>query len=70
MVYDMIFENLLSIFGGGRPDWLVLGVEIFSFILTCIWIMIFLIVPTILFYRFLSLFTESNIKRRRRRKWE
>lgn len=68
MVYDMIFENLLSIFGSGRPDWLVLGVEIFSFILTCIWIMIFLIIPTILFFRFLSLFTESNIKRRRRRK--
>lgn len=45
MIYDLIFNELLNIFNAVSGSWQYTGVEILSFILTTLFVLIFLALP-------------------------
>lgn len=45
MVYDLIFNELITLFNASIDTWQYTGVEILSFILTIFFIGIFLLIP-------------------------
>lgn len=67
MVYQILLDNLRLIFGN-NVQWVITGTEIIAFIITLLFTLLFLSIPTYLFYYFITLFTEKSSRKRRKRK--
>ena len=68
MVFDLIYEQLVEIIGT-KFNWLTNATGILSFILTVIYILIFVSIPT---YIFISIFKLPSVivdKKRKKSKW-
>lgn len=57
MIYDLIFTELIDLFNAISGTWQYTGVEVFSFILTTIFILLFMAIPL---YAFKSLLASLN----------
>lgn len=69
MIYDLIYNEIIQ-FINSNISWQVLGVEILSYALTILFILIFIILPVYLFNVILKFcdLNENNGSRRKRKK--
>lgn len=73
MIYDMIYEQLTQIFNVNANIWSENTTMIIAYVLTCIFIMIFIAIPWRLFYKIFGLLDEddngrkSNYSRKKRK---
>lgn len=68
MVYNLIYYELLEIFGNfDVSQWQFHAVEISTFVLTCLFVVIFMAIPTYLLTWCFSMFDEKQARKRKRR---
>lgn len=61
MVYDLIYNQLIEIFNISGGGWQLTAVEIVSFILTCLFVLIFLAIPLYSFKKVLTFMGSIEI---------
>lgn len=66
MIYDLIYNNLIQFFNTGI-SWQVLGIEIFAYALTILFILVFILLPVYLFVTIINLSQLNENKGRRAR---
>lgn len=66
MIYELIYNELLTIINIDLAPWLLKSVEILSLILTILFIMIFLSIPFYIFKGFFSLLSFEEPKRKKK----
>ncbi len=56
MVYDLIYNQLITIFNVSDGGWLLTAVQIVSFSLTVLFMLIFMLIPIYALYKIMTLF--------------
>ncbi len=56
MVYDLIYNQLITIFNVSDGGWLLTAVQIVSFTLTVLFMLIFMLIPIFALYKIMTLF--------------
>ena len=64
MIYDMIYEQLTQIFNVGANAWADNTTMIIAYVLTCIFVLIFIAIPYWLFIKIFGLLDENDSGKR------
>lgn len=65
MVLEEIYNTLLTVINVDMAVWLPNTTLVISYILTCLFIIIFLTIPIFIFYSFLGFFIKRNKNKKR-----